>query len=358
MDRRVLALACVLLAVPSLAQQEYRLDDKGQWEARAPQRAPSEDEQTIARARQALADDTPSKAASILNGWIENHQTSDNALLPQAYLVRGDARLAMGKEFYALYDYEEVTLNYAGTEEFSRAVSRELDIGLRYLHGFKRRFLGMRIAPAYDIGEELLVRVQERLPGTPLAERACIELADYYYRNRDLATSSDAYEIYVTNFPKGPNIEKARLRRIYANLGRYKGPNYDTAGLVDARVLIEDYAARDPAGAQRAGLTDALLAKIDESQAAQLLERSKWYLVRGDPVSSRSTLRRLIRRFPGTLSANTALTLMKERGWTMDEPPASDSSAPAAASSDKPATESVPPTSDATPPEAAPGRNP
>jgi len=322
--KRLVIILMLALGAPALAQQEYRLDEKGQWRP-APAAAPtSADEETVARARQALADEKPALAATILDEWIEKNQTTQSSLLPQAYLIRGDARTAKGDEYHALYDYEELALNYAGTEEFARAISRELDIALRYLNGLRKKFLGVRIVSATDIGEELLVRVQERMPGTPLAERACIELADYYYRERDLMSASDAYEIYTTNFPKGPNIDKARLRRIYANIGRYKGPNYDTAGLVDARVLIEDYAARDPEGAQKAGLTDALLAKIEESQAAQLLERSKWYLKRADPVSARATLRRLIQRFPTTLSAATALQLMKERDWTLENgaPPA------------------------------------
>ncbi len=317
--KRLVPIVAIALSSAALAQQEYRLDDKGQWQPAAAAAPRSPDEETIARARQALADDKPSLAASILDDWIEKNQSTQSPLLPQAYLIRGDARTARGDEYNALYDYEELALNYAGTEEFSRAIARELDIALRYLNGLHKRWLGLRIVPAYDIGEELLVRVQERMPGTALAERACIELADYYYRQRDLMAASDAYEIYTTNFPKGPHIDNARLRRIYASIGRYKGPNYDTAGLVDARVLIEDYANRDPEGARSAGLTDALLAKIDESQAAQLMERSAWYLKRSDPVSARACLRRVVERFPTTLSARDALRLMKERGWSTSD---------------------------------------
>jgi hypothetical protein len=67
-------------------------------------------------------------------------------------------------------------------------------------------------------------------------------------------------------------------------------------------VLIEEYAATDPIGAQRAGLSDAMIARLDESAAAQILEKAKWYMTRGDPVGARSSLRRLIAKHPQTVA--------------------------------------------------------
>lgn len=317
------------------AQQTFRLDEKGQWQAQEPARPLTADEKLIADARAALADGRPSRAESMLEDWIENNRTTGGPLFVQALLIRGDARVAGGDEYEALYDYEEIALDHVGTPEFTKAIERELEIALKYLGGLNRKFLGLRVTPATDIGEELLVRVQERLPGTPLAERACIELADHYYREQDLMAAADAYEIYVTNFPGGPNIDRARQRRIYASIARYKGPNYDTAGLVDAQALIQDFTARDPEAARRAGLGDDLVAKLEESMAAQLWNRHEWYLRRGDPVSARATLRRMVNLYPKTASAKRGLAELEKRGWTLVEPKAG---APAAEPSPEPAS--------------------
>src|SRR5690606_32200410 len=119
------------------------------------------------------------------DGWLEEHEQSDSPLLAQAFLLRGDAVLASGNEYRALYDYERVIIDFPGSPEYARAVERELEIGIRYLHGLRRKLWGIRFAGATDVGEELLVRVQERMPGSALAERAGIELADFYYRTRD-----------------------------------------------------------------------------------------------------------------------------------------------------------------------------
>lgn len=325
MVRRLLAAAFFAIALPALhasAQQEFRLDPSGTWVPA--QAAPaSDDEALLARARQLLADDRPRQAHRLVDEWIERHQTQGHDLLAPALLIRGDAMVAMGDEFKALYDYEDIAINHAGSEEFIKAAQRELDIAVKYVNGMRRKWLGLRIAGAESIGEELLTRIQERLPGTPLAERANVELADYYYRNRELVYAADAYEIYEANFPAGPNLQRARERRIYANLGRFKGPNYDSAGLVDARGLIQDYIARDPISAQRAGISDALITRIDEAMASQLLERADWYLRRNDPVSARATYRRLVERFPQTAAGGRALDELKDRGWTLEPAPAS-----------------------------------
>src|SRR5262249_2317618 len=155
-------------------------------------------------------------------------------LMPQAYLLKGDATLADGNEFNALYDYEALCLQFPGSEDFVKAVQRELNIATQYVHGLKRKWLGMRLTSSEDIGAELLGRVQERLPGSRLAEQACWELADYYYRTRDLKDAADAYEIFAKNFPRSEHADEARKRRIYANIARFQGPNYDASALVDA----------------------------------------------------------------------------------------------------------------------------
>ncbi len=298
---------------------EFRLDEKGNWVPAAA--APlSPDAAAMARARELLAEEKPGQAESLLDGWITEHQFTDNRYLAEAYLLRGDAKSLAGREYAALYDYEAVLKDFVGSEEFPRALERELQIGIRYLRGLKRRIWGLRWADATDVGEELLVRVQERMPGSRLAERAAIELADYYYRIRDLRMASDAYEIFVTNFPRSEHVQWARQRRIYANIARFKGPSYDATGLRDARVLIEEYEDIDPVGAQQAGLSDALVSRLEESQAAQMLSKARWYLRRGDSVSARFTLRRLVREHPRTVAAGTAEGILEGQGWTVVEP--------------------------------------
>lgn len=303
---------------------EYRLDESGQWEQVATPEAGS-DAAVIAEARRHLAENRPEKAKVLLDDWLEERQNSDNPFLPQAYLLRGDALTASGNEYKALYDYEQgVILRFPATEEFILALERELEIGIRYVNGLRYKWLGMRIWHAGDVGEELLIRVQERLPNSRLAERAGIELADYYYRTRDLELAGEAYELFLVNYPNSAYKMKAMERRVYSSIGQYRGPLYDSSSLLDAQALIRRFSALYPEEAEQTGLNDALVARLEESAAAELLESARWYMKQGDAVSARHTLSRLVAKHPSTAAGTVALRILTDKGWIDDKKKAVD----------------------------------
>jgi outer membrane protein assembly factor BamD (BamD/ComL family) len=338
-----LVLAPTLSASRVVAQgQAFRLSPTGELE-RTSAPAPGSDEATIAEARRDLAEDRPSEARRILDTFLDKYKNEDNPFLPEAYLLRGDAITALGKEHKALYDYEKVIERFPDSPQYVVALERELDIAIRYVNGLRYKFLGLRIADASDIGEELLIRCQERLPGSRLAERAGIELADFYYRKRDLQLAGEAYELFLANYPQSPYRMKAMERRVYAAIGRFKGPRYDSSSLIDAQTLIRRFEALYPTEAAKAGLDDSLLARLDESAAAELLEVARWYIKQGDSVSARYTLTRLIARHRRTASAETALTMLQSRGWLPTEAPGDESPGAPDAASQAPASSPVAP---------------
>jgi len=211
-----------------------------------------------------------------------------------------------------------------GSDEFERAVERELAIALRYAGGLKRRGWGIRAFDASDIAIELFIRVQERMPGSQLAERASIELADFYYKRREIGLASEAYGLYIENFPDGPNARHAARRRIYADIARFKGPEYDASGLLDAQVRIRRYEREYPADSAQTGINSALVERLDESLAAQQLVAAEYYLQTRELAAARLTLRRLATAYPRTTAAQTARQIMESRGWELPaaaEPP-------------------------------------
>ncbi|MDX2147556.1 MAG: outer membrane protein assembly factor BamD [Planctomycetota bacterium] len=314
-------LALGLLAAPSRAQlTEYRLDPDGQWTpSSAPD--PASDEGIMNRARELLAADQPEQAIRLLDAWIDENENKDNPWFAEALLLRGDAKTLAKDEFDALYDYERVIKEFPASDAFTRAVQSEQDTGIRYVNGYRRKWwFGWRIEDAKPIGEELLIRSVERMPGSRLAERSLIELADFYYRERELRLAAEAYDVFLTSFPTSEFRQHAIQRRVFSNIGRFKGPEYDASGLVEARVLIEDFAGKFPAEAEKAGLSDALLARLDESAAAQLLNTAEWYIRRSDAVSARLVVRRLISKHPGTAAAERGRQLARAQSWTFADP--------------------------------------
>lgn len=308
------------LATPALAQNTLRLDAEGNWVPANEDVDPSSDEGVMNRARKQLAENRPKGALALLDSWIKRNAAQDKPETAEALLRRGDAKLALKDEYEALYDYERVIKEYPGTPQFVTALERELEIGLMYLNGLRKKTWGLRIDNASRIGEELLIRVQERAPGSQLAQRAAIELANYYYRIRDLRMAAEAYDIFLANFPTSEYRELAMERRVFANIGRYKGPRYDASGLIEAQYLVRDFAARYPKSAEQIGMNDALIARLDESAADQMYETAKWYFKRGDPVSARYTMKRLLQKHPDTVAADETRLIFKQRNWPLPPP--------------------------------------
>ncbi len=296
----------------------FTLSPDGSWQ-RASEPDPDSDAGVMATAARLIAEGEGKRAQKKLNHWIRENKRTDNALLPRAYLLRGDAKLERGNEYDALYDYETVITDFPASDEYIRALQREADIAFAYLDGLKRKFLGLRIDGSRTTGEELLIRVQERLPQSTLAEDAAFRLAEHYYNRGDLRLASEMYSIFRQNYPESPRARQALLGQIFSNVAAFKGPAYDASSLLEARLLIDRYRSRYPADAATSPVINGLDERIDESRAAQMLETAEWYIRTGSEPSGQFTLRRLIRKHPRSSAAQRALDIMEERGWFEDD---------------------------------------
>lgn len=296
------------------AQTAYTLDAQQRWAAQAAEQA-DPDHARMAQVRRLIAKGEFGDAYDDIDEWIKEHEGSDSTALPEAYVLRATSLIGTDREFKALFDLEKVARRYESSPFFAIALEREFDVALMYLHGLNRRSFGFRIEPAYDIAEEIIIRINERLPGSRLAERALMELADYYYRERDLKMAATAYDCFVQLFPKSELRRKAMERRIYATIAQFKGPRYDASGLLEARYLVQGFKEQYAREAQAEGISDALEARLDESAAEQMLEVARWYLKRGNGPSARLTIARLIHRHPASSAAQEGLAIMQDKGW-------------------------------------------
>ena len=300
----VIALAgCVMSSMTHAQQEEFVLTESDTWE-QTPIDASSQ-EAMVLRARQTLARKEYQRARSMASAFIEKFPL--NPLCAQMLLVRGDALLAMGDEYQSLFDYEQIARKHPGSDVFVTALEREYQIAVAYAHGLRRKFLGtIRILSGADDAQELLILIQERLPGSRLAEQAGMQLADFYFRNAKLTLAAEAYDLFIINYPQSEQIDKARQRLVESYLASYRGPKFDDSGLRDARKRLETLRATQPALAQRIG-SDALLVRIYESEARKLLVTAGWYRSIGDPVSSEQYIRRLVKRYPDSVATRDAL---------------------------------------------------
>ncbi|MFM1831764.1 MAG: hypothetical protein RLZZ461_80 [Planctomycetota bacterium] len=292
-------------ARPAIAQDEYVLGEDDAWQKESPE--PGTESAQVLSARRALALGEPERARALAGAFIDRFPTSP--FRAEMLLVRGDALVEMGDEYEALFDYEAIAREHAGSTVFVTALEREYDIAVAYAHGLRRKLYGtIRVLDASDDAQELLIRIQERLPGSRLAEDAGDQLADFYFRRAEMRLAADAYDLFLQNYPRSDRVEKARARLIESYLASYRGPRYDDAGLRDARRRLEALRAVQPSTAQRLG-ADALLVRIKESEARKLLVTAEWYLSIDDPISCEQYLRRIVTRYPDTVAMLDTLRL-------------------------------------------------
>ena len=311
-QRSLLGPVCVLIAAVMnagvIAQQEYSLTEDDAW-TKISEPDPATPAGQLALARQALARNDAARTIEMTTQWIDSHER--HSLLPDAYLLRGDAKFALRNYYDALFDYEFIARGYPASDVFVSALEREYEIARLFATGTKRKLWGMRIVDASDTAEELLIRVQERLGGSQLAEQAGMTLADYYFDRREMTLAAEAYELFIENYPRSTQIDKARQRQIASNLALFKGPEFDPAGLYEARLRLQELKRVDPVTAEQMG-ADAILTRIDESDAEKMLTDAKWYLKTGDPISAEFVIRKLIKRYPFSVAAVRALRLVPE----------------------------------------------
>lgn len=243
------------------------------------------------------------EVAEKVEAWLKANPNHE--LEAEARLLHGDALSAQKKFWKALYDYEFIARHFTATPTFTVALDRERRLAETFLAGWKRKFLGMHIIPTREEGVELLVRIQERVPGSALGENASKRLGDWYFETADMDMAVEAYGIFLQNYPDSRSESVVSRRIIAASLARFAGPQFDSTGLIEARQRLAEFKKRHPADAEKLG-ADALLVRIAESLALRDLYNAGWYERRGQWVSASVLYRRLAAAYPQTQAAREA----------------------------------------------------
>ena len=307
----LILIAIGLLNSAAGAQEQFKLDpETNAWkqQARLDPATPGGQLQVM---RKILAEGRAVKAKKALDQWIERYP--NHPLLVEAYLLRGDAKVERKHYYEALYDYEFLVRRFPGSEQFHTALQREFEIARLFAGGMKRRMWGMRWVSAKGEAEELFIRIQERAPGSLLGEKASLELSDFYFNRSQMPAASEAYDLFLENYPNSQYRERAMLRLIYSSLARFKGPKFDPTGLIDARERIHMYQEEFPAAAEQIG-TEGLLQRIEDSLALKMFYRAKWYAITGNQLSAITLYQRLVQTFPGTPASQLAMQRLDELG--------------------------------------------
>jgi outer membrane protein assembly factor BamD (BamD/ComL family) len=253
-----------------------------------------------------------------LVNWLKANPQSpvrDRALFLMARALYG-----YGDRIRAFYYLDELMDTYPESRFFYPALELQFTIADRYLEGYKRRFLGVPMFKAEDEAVEMLYRIQQRSPGSPLAERALLRTADYYYADQQYDIAADVYAAYARNYPRSPLTPRVRLRQGYSYLLQFRGPRFDATPVINAREQLSAVASEYPDLAAEEQVPE-LLERIDHAMAQKLYVTGDFYRRTRQPRGAAYLYQYLLERYPDTAYAEQAQAELDRLGPVAGEVP-------------------------------------
>ena len=322
----------VLLSLPSvlLAQETSWELRAGRWQqVDNPTTAPIGDE-TLDRAAAMLQNRQYESARRVAINWIKSRQPKKNATAQPSQLVAptpnrdraiyilGMANFHAGNRIMAFYNFDEILDLYPASRYYYPALEQQYEIADAYLRGLKRKFLGLPILSAETEATEMLYRVQQRAPGSPIAEQALLRTADYYYASSQFDIAADAYAAYIRSYPRSPYQARVRLRQAFSALAQFRGVRFDATPVIDARQQLTDLATAYPRVAEEENIS-AILRRIDTSLARKIYATADFYRRTDKPRAAVYYYRYLQRTYPDSPEAAAgARALERMPEWALE----------------------------------------
>src|SRR5439155_23058265 len=136
--------------------------------------------------------------------------------------LNAQALYQYGDRIRAYYYLDELMDERPDSRLYPAALEMQYRIADGYLNGYERRFFGMPAFHAYDEAIEMLYRIQQRSPGSQLAERSLLRTANYYYSDQQYDFAADTYAAFMRTFPRSPQVPRVKLRCAYALYAQFR----------------------------------------------------------------------------------------------------------------------------------------
>jgi outer membrane assembly lipoprotein YfiO len=165
----------------------------------------------------------------------------------------------------------------------------------------------MPLLGAQDEAIEMLFRIQERSPGSPLAEKALKRTADYYYADAQYDLAVDAYQAFIERYKRSPEIPQARIKKAFAELAQFRGTRFDPTPVINARTSLEELAIDYPDLARQENIA-SVVDRIDAALARKVYQNAHFYLRTHQPAAAAYNFKYLIQNYPTSPEAARAKT--------------------------------------------------
>jgi outer membrane assembly lipoprotein YfiO len=292
----------------------------GTWEQATT--APSQQvvsEPDLDRAEQLLYHGNHDQAKSICLAWEKTHKESP--VRDRALFLIAECEFEADDRIKSFYYLDELMDECPESKLFYVALDKQYRIADDFLNGHKMRFLGMPLFEAYDEAIEMLYRIQQRSPGSPLAEKSLLRTADFYYATSQFDLAKDAYASYIRGYPRSPRIPRIKLRRAFSSLALFHGLKFDATDIIDARAELVDIQRDYPQLADEENVP-AVIARIDSAFGRKILEVGAYYERVHLPKAAVYHYRYLAETYPNSAEADEARRRIATMpAWALQDPP-------------------------------------
>ncbi len=304
-----------LLAAGLLAGCNWRAGNKPASETVA--QDPKTVEADVALIREYLEKGKEDDAIKAAEKFLENHPDAPER--EEVMMLAAKAEMARGY-YYNAYEFLERQLsNYPGGTLSEQALNMEYQIAEAYLQGRKRKALKIFRLPAEEDGLVIMGKIPQHAPSTAMAEKALIRIADQHWSKERWTKAADAYDDYLSLFPKGSQAEYAMFQAARATYASYRGEKYDDTPLIDAEQRFLAYRRQFPQEAAK-NRVDGILGDIADSRAAKLYYTASFYERTDKRPSARYYYEQLAEKYPNSDYAVKARTALRRLGDVKAEP--------------------------------------
>jgi outer membrane assembly lipoprotein YfiO len=264
-----------------------------------------------------------SEASKRAVAWLLANKTSP--IRDRGLFLNAEALYRYGDRVRSFYYLDELMDEYPESKLYYPALEKQYQIADDFLPSdthrpYKSRFICLPIVGREEEAIEMMYRIQQRSPGSPLAEKALLRTADYYYADGQYDLAGDAYAAYAKSYPRSPLLPRVRLRGAYANLAQFRGPKFDATPAIDARAQLSEIQNLYPDLSAQENV-QGLIDRIDREFARKLLLTGNFYVRTHRPDGAVYLYRSVINNYPNSpeaAQARTALATMPK--WALEQP--------------------------------------
>ncbi len=290
------------LCLCAQAKEANMVWDGKSWVKAAPP-APGSAEGDLLNIRSLIEEGRYKKAVKAVDKFLILHSASPAC--EEAMNLAGQALIGRGRYWDAYHWYERQVANYPNGAFFERALDREYLIADAFLNGRRRRALKILRVSAREDGIDILMRISAHAPGSDLAERSLLRVADYYYGRAQYPEAIDTYDEFVKTNPQSTRRAYAMLRAARAALLSYRGVKWDDTPLLNATVRFRVLEKAFPAVGQKEKVPE-ILAKIQDTLAHKIYHSGTFYQRTKHPQAAAFYFRKVIREYPASQWAQQA----------------------------------------------------